>query len=979
MKGSKTHYEIKPSEANLYIKPSLLKKLEAEIKEHVLTGGVGNLKNGQGVFLFEEVDTERGKAKIAMFALWSYAIDKKALDHFQIIEYHLYLGKLPETVVSKIGKPGSPGKWDTILMNEQGEQPKVIDLKSKCWQLIDILRSEIISPSEYTIILYLLSLYRNRIDLRISKREDQAIQVVLPSEITSEQDHADPRSIFGRLPLIHDVFKPILETLGFRTLEMLLNQIRSMDHALLNKHFGLIFDDLIYKINSYLGKLGGVDIQPLELTKFVCGLSSLPANAKVYNPFAGLASFSIFLGKDVNYLGQEISQKTWALGSLRILAHDQLNTSRFSQGDSIRHWNPGQEKYDLIIANPPFGMRLPQEITGRFGSFKTCESYFIEKGIDDLNDTGKLIAIIPNRFLFSGGSEQRLRQYIIEHDLLEMVVSFPSGVMPNTGILISVVVINKYKKEKGLVRFIDAKDCIDKTSIREKRINDFELNRIIKDSNDSESLRIVSNDTIKDSGYDFSIPRYFAPIIEQDSHSNLIALSDFVRIIRGQRATEGSEEKFVRIRNLKEDKLDYLLDVDHLPSRELDTRRQQLSSKLISESCLLLATRWQTLKPTYFKFTGESIALSQDIIALKIDETKVDVGYLINELNSSYVSEQADAFRTGAVILNLRKEDLLNIKIKLPIYHNQLQFGKSLEEQRAKVQGVLEALRSDKKKELMLFEKIHGLENEIVEQNTYLRHTLAGPTSNLIGSVANIKKIIESKVLEKVPEIMTLKLSDKHELTFGQYFEIIERDIKKISEAVSRRLKVETGIESKPLMPVDVIDFLTRYANELASRKDINFKVEFTYDTEAFLDDNGNTLKTFINGNPDLLTDLFNNLVSNAVAHAFSNNKKDRIEIHLMKFEEEESQGDITILFSNTGKPFPENFTKQDFIRKGSKTGSNAGDGFGGWYINEIVERLKGRFAIIDETSGEGLPDTDLATSFEINFPIIESEENEEV
>ncbi len=40
-------------------------------------------------------------------------------------------------------------------------------------------------------------------------------------------------------------------------------------------------------------------------------------------------------------------------------------------------------------------------------------------------------------------------------------------------------------------------------------------------------------------------------------------------------------------------------------------------------------------------------------------------------------------------------------------------------------------------------------------------------------------------------------------------------------------------------------------------------------------------------------------------------------------------------------------------------------------------KKFNGEFDIIDETGSEGLPNTDLATSFEINFPIIETEENE--
>ncbi|MBK7390179.1 MAG: hypothetical protein IPI23_14230 [Bacteroidetes bacterium] len=89
-----------------------------------------------------------------------------------------------------------------------------------------------------------------------------------------------------------------------------------------------------------------------------------------------------------------------------------------------------------------------------------------------------------------------------------------------------------------------------------------------------------------------------------------------------------------------------------------------------------------------------------------------------------------------------------------------------------------------------------------------------------------------------------------------------------------------------------------------------------------------------------------------------------------MKNTDNKDQDEIQILFSNTGKTFPTDFTISDFIRKGSKFGTNSGAGYGGWYINEIIKKFNGAFDIIDETGSEGLPNTDLA-KFEINFPII--------
>jgi type I restriction enzyme M protein len=375
------------------------------------------------------------------------------------------------------------------------------------------------------------------------------------------------------------------------------------------------------------------------------------------------------------------------------------------------------------------------------------------------------------------------------------------------------------------------------------------------------------------------------------------------------------------------------------------------------------------LKPTYFKYEGESIFVIPDTLALKVDETKVNMDFLINELYSDYITKVVNSYRIGVAVPFIRKEDLLNTKIQLP----------SIEEQKAKVQGIREALAKEKEKELELFRKINGLESEITEQNTHLRHSLAGPASNLKGSFINIKKILSEKVLKNTPEIMELKVSEDHELTFGQYLEIIERDIDKITNAVSRRLKVETGIESKQLEKIEILSFIRNYVNEYREKGDLIFEFKFEIDEDAFLDFSGELIETYILANRDLLTDLLNNLTDNAVAHAFHPSWENKIEIYLMRDNEVGKVNEVQILFSNTGKSFPENIKFSDFIKKGSKAGLNSGEGYGGYYINEIIKYFKGDFDIIDEKGPEGLTSVDLATSFEINFPIMENGDYEKV
>lgn len=113
---------------------------------------------------------------------------------------------------------------------------------------------------------------------------------------------------------------------------------------------------------------------------------------------------------------------------------------------------------------------------------------------------------------------------------------------------------------------------------------------------------------------------------------------------------------------------------------------------------------------------------------------------------------------------------------------------------------------------------------------------------------------------------------------------------------------------------------------------------------------------------------MFDNLVENAEKHAFDESAsiKNRLDIDILL---DFNRMEIQIDFSNTGKPFPENFNFDNFINKNNKAGKNRGEGFGGWYINEVMKIHGGALKYIDETSTSGVGEG-LASTFELHFPI---------
>ncbi len=834
-------------------------------------------------------------------------------------------------------------------------------MSSKIFNIFDIYRvnPQLNNEESIQIVLLFVSLYKDElISYEITKNNFNFSN--LKNSISESTLNEDSKKTY--LSII-DVLYNSLSNVINQTQDYLGHYLFQIEKDLLNEYFPAIFDDTIYRIAQSQGRYSAEYLLPIELSRFMSGLIDFKPNSSVFNPFGGIASFGISLNNQQSYLGQEINQNTWILGVLRLMAYGKLTNSHFERADSIKLW-PVDTKFDFIVSNPPFGLRLDFFDTLSNKNYKTCDHFLIEKGMQTLKSQGKLIATFSQGILFKGGRELELRKQLVDKGLIETIISFPGGLFNFTSIPFIIMVLSKEKKFLNKIRLIKADDFVIEKNKREKTLLDeLLLNIYNSDIEYSNDLRWINSELIRENDYNLNVNRYFNDTKSDNTipdGAEQVVLGDVVNSFV-KSFNNNQKGKVISISNLAESIDSYEKQVS-----DFDYGNIPISSQKIDSSAILLS-RVRNLKPTYCKLNeGEIVYCTNNIIPLLVDETKVYIPYLILELNSDRVTKFVKSRLTGISIPTLSKKDILEIPILLY----------SLEVQKAKFDGYIEAIAQKKKEELISFSKIHGLKKEAFEQNTYLRHTLAGPTSNLISSLAHIKSIIFNKIAPIYPEILSQKISEDHLFSLADYLDIVERDANKIYETVKQQLKVDNIFDSKLLSPINIVDFLKTFVAEKSENNNLDYKIDLDFDKESFWDDNTETeIKTMVSANVDLLSDLFNNLIENAVKHAFNKGIKNRIEVYVMQDVLTESKPEIQILFSNTGKPFPENFGYDKYIRKGSKAGRNAGDGYGGWYVNEIIKYHNGTFDIIDETGAEGLPDTDLATSFEINFPIIEIDE----
>ena len=154
---------------------------------------------------------------------------------------------------------------------------------------------------------------------------------------------------------------------------------------------------------------------------------------------------------------------------------------------------------------------------------KTKGDYaFITHMIETLkNDTGRMGVVVPHGVLFRGSSEGKIRQQLIEENLLDAVIGLPEKLFFGTGIPAAILVFKKNKADKSVL-FIDASNEFESGS-NQNRLTEANLEKIVETYQNREFVDkyayIASFDEIAENDFNLNIPRYvdtFEPEAEID-------------------------------------------------------------------------------------------------------------------------------------------------------------------------------------------------------------------------------------------------------------------------------------------------------------------------------------------------------------------------------------------------------------------------------------------------------------------------------
>jgi len=284
-----------------------------------------------------------------------------------------------------------------------------------------------------------------------------------------------------------------------------------------------LYEDRIKNMGN-AGRNGGEYYTPRPLIKAIVRIVDPKVGETVLDPAVGSAGFlceafdHMKVSKDLSteeletlqdstFYGREVKSLAYIIGIMNMILHG-------IEAPNIVHTNAlaqnvmeiqEKDRYDVVIANPPFGGKERKEVQQNFPIRSGETAYlFLQLFIRSLKAGGRAGIVIKNTFL-SNGDAAALRKELLETCSLDIVMDCPSMTFTGSGVKTVVLFFTKGKPTKDIWYYqLDPGRKLGKTS----PLNDADMEDFLTlagGREDSEKSWTVSVDSVDEKTLDLSV------------------------------------------------------------------------------------------------------------------------------------------------------------------------------------------------------------------------------------------------------------------------------------------------------------------------------------------------------------------------------------------------------------------------------------------------------------------------------------------
>lgn len=321
--------------------------------------------------------------------------------------------------------------------------------------------------------------------------------------------------------------------------------------------FAVIFEHLVKDYNKDFGKYAEY-YTPNSIARIIARIllkdDKNVQDVTVYDPSAGSGTLVLALAHQIGeenctIYTQDISQKSNEFLRLNLILNNLVHSlGNVVHGNTLTepaHYNASKTRlaqFDYIVSNPPFKTDFSDDrdtlahnkLKDRFfaGIPKVPANkkdsmaiylMFIQHIMYSLSKRGKAAIVVPTGFLTAtSGIEKKIREKMIEENMIKGVISMPSNIFATTGTNVSVLFLDKTNEDKNVL-LVDASNLGEKVKDGKNQktvLSEEEIKKIIATFEKQEIVDdfsvLVSYEEIAEKNYSFSAGQYFEVKIEYE-------------------------------------------------------------------------------------------------------------------------------------------------------------------------------------------------------------------------------------------------------------------------------------------------------------------------------------------------------------------------------------------------------------------------------------------------------------------------------
>jgi type I restriction enzyme M protein len=292
---------------------------------------------------------------------------------------------------------------------------------------------------------------------------------------------------------------------------------------------GDAYEYLIGKFASGAGKKAGEFYTPPEVSELLAALVDPQPGERICDPACGSGSLLIKCAKHVGtddyaLYGQENNGSTWALAMMNMFLHN-VNSARIDWSDTLRGPTLVEDdklmKFDVVVANPPFSLDKWGAEGAEKDKYKRFHRGVPPRGIGDYafithmietshKANGRVGVIAPHGVLFRGGAEGKIRQKLVEENLIDAVIGLPPNLFFGTGIPATILIFKRIKNDSSIL-FIDASQGFE-TGTLQNHLRQSDIKEIVNIFRKRQFVEkysyVATVEEVKENQFNLNIARY---------------------------------------------------------------------------------------------------------------------------------------------------------------------------------------------------------------------------------------------------------------------------------------------------------------------------------------------------------------------------------------------------------------------------------------------------------------------------------------